>query len=102
MSEVKKRFFPESPLMMDVVADQSCRVFLVVVISFAAKVLIIHKMQAGFFPASLADIMQNGTVHLSLQTLDDVPDITASLKEDSFSGSAVSGICNTEIKNFRI
>ena len=92
MSEVKKRFFPESPLMMDAAADLSCRVFLVVVISFAAKVLIIRKMQAGFFPASLADIMQNGTVHLSLQTLDDVPDITAPLKEDSSSGRAVSNI----------
>ena len=76
--------------MMDAAADQSCRVFLVVVISFAAKVMTIRKMQAGFFPASLAEIMQNGAVHLILQLLDDMADITAPLKEDSSSGSAVS------------
>ena len=66
--------------------------------SFEANILIILKMQAGFFPASLADIMQNGTVHLSLQTLDDEPDTTVPLKEDSSSGSAVSGICVLRIK----
>ena len=76
--------------MMDAAADQSCRVFLVVVISFAAKVLIICKMQARLFPASLAEIMQNGTVHLILQLLDDMADITGPLKEDSSFGSSVS------------
>ena len=91
MSEVKKRFFPASPLMMDAAADLSCRVFLVVVISFAAKVLTIRKMQAGFFPASLAEIMQDGVIYFNLQMLDDVIEQCLQ-KEDLSSSRAVSNI----------